>query len=855
MSEQLRTQLLATQEFREAIDAITARSVVEQFPGVDRSLATGQHVDLGYLLECAATLAHGDDAASQESSLRIAHFVLTHEREREHYRVAAGLVLDILSNRPALNLAVARDLIRPTFLDDVPPPLLLDHLRRQFAASAVDPFSGDITILNRFQVRAEDALRDFQWVSISAPTSAGKSFVLKRVVREALAQSQGKLKRIVFLVPTRALVQEIEQDLKSILLDIQPPSFVSSIPRWPKEADERATIFVFTQERLQILFRDSPSFAPDLLIVDEAQKVGEGPRGILLETVLEESRSRNPAVRMVFASPMTRNPEVLLDRTPSDSSKRSIRTEHVAVNQNIIWVSQAKTGSPRTFTMELCRGEETVPLGTFDLPFLANTFRKRLAFVAAALGGEGGSLIYANLPSEAEDIARLLAGLSDRSSSDPELGALLALVKTTIHPRYALVETVMHGVAFHYGNMPLIIRVEIERLFRIGKIRYLVCTSTLIEGVNLPALSIFMRGPTKGRSRPMSELDFWNLAGRAGRQGMEFQGNVVCIDPEVKEVWKQPPPRSRRPGTIRRASETILTTRFADLSQYIESESPRSTRADVEELESVFTYLMDQSQRFSGLRNSPLVAGSLQLKDLDQLQELCNRAREKCDLPAELLERNPGVSPFAQRRLLDHLLTKTDLETAVPVHPSVSTALDSYVSVVGNIGKFLSGDPAALAYPRALLVVHWMRGHSLARIINEEWRYWEPKGRVLARVIRETMENVEQYARFRFAKYSSCYIDVLRHCLTLRKRTDLRELIPPLTIWLEFGTSVTTQLSLMGIGLSRTAAIIVSDLLPNPDLDEAQVLVLLRRMDIHAQNLSPIVAKEVETILASSKST
>ena len=47
------------------------------------------------------------------------------------------------------------------------------------------------------------------------------------------------------------------------------------------------------------------------------------------------------------------------------------------------------------------------------------------------------------------------------------------------------------GFAFNYKN-------EIERLFKNGKIKYLVCTSTLIEGMNLPAKSIFIRGPKKG---------------------------------------------------------------------------------------------------------------------------------------------------------------------------------------------------------------------------------------------------------------------------------------------------------------------------------------------------------------------
>ena len=106
-----------------------------------------------------------------------------------------------------------------------------------------------------------------------------------------------------------------------------------------------------------------------------------------------------------------------------------------------------------------------------------------------------------------------------------------------MHQDFRLAPLVERGVAFHYGNMPSLLRLEIERLFRSGKIRFLVCTSTLIEGVNLSCRTIVVRGPRKGKGHPMEPHDFWNLAGRAGRWGDEFQGNIICIDPEDTQAW------------------------------------------------------------------------------------------------------------------------------------------------------------------------------------------------------------------------------------------------------------------------------------------------------------------------------
>ena len=105
--------------------------------------------------------------------------------------------------------------------------------------------------------------------------------------------------------------------------------------------------------------------------------------------------------------------------------------------------------------------------------------------------------------------------------------------------------------------MPSLIRLEVERLFRSGKIRFLVCTSTLIEGVNLSCRTIVLRGPRKGIGHPMEAHDFWNLAGRAGRWGDEFQGNIICIDPQNATAWPcGVPERARYP--IKRESDAVI---------------------------------------------------------------------------------------------------------------------------------------------------------------------------------------------------------------------------------------------------------------------------------------------------------
>lgn len=118
-----------------------------------------------------------------------------------------------------------------------------------------------------------------------------------------------------------------------------------------------------------------------------------------------------------------------------------------------------------------------------------------------------------------------------------ELKKAIKLTKEFIHKDYYLVDFLQYGVGFHFGTLPQLIRNCIERLYKKGIIKYLFCTSTLLEGVNLPAKNMFILNNKKGRSN-MSKLDFWNLGGRAGRLNCELYGNVYCVRDNPK-VWKK----------------------------------------------------------------------------------------------------------------------------------------------------------------------------------------------------------------------------------------------------------------------------------------------------------------------------
>ena len=110
------------------------------------------------------------------------------------------------------------------------------------------------------------------------------------------------------------------------------------------------------------------------------------------------------------------------------------------------------------------------------------------------------------------------------------------------------------------------------------------------------------------------------------------------------------------------------------------------------------------------------------------------------------------------------------------------------------------------------------------------------------------MRDVEEFARFRFAKYSSCYVEILRHHLSQLGQQDLADDIPRLSIWLEFGASQGTQIALMGLGLSRTTAISLSEVIAADDLDMEKALRWIAAADLDTLDLSPIMIAEIRRV-------
>lgn len=350
----------------------------------------------------------------------------------------------------------------------------------------------------------------------------------------------------------------------------------------------------------------------------------------------------------------------------------------------------------------------------------------------------------------------------------------------------------------------------------------------------------------------MNETDFWNLAGRAGRLGKEFQGNVVCVDPRNTSAWETPPPTKRATYPIKPAVDDVFEE-FDVLLQYIGGSGAVDLGVRKAEFDQLVSYLIAQFSDSDGLAQSPACA-ALTAEQKTQLQNAIKEVVESLTLPIEIVHRNPGISPFAMHRLLNYFQERTKpVEELLPVLPESEDAVQTFNNIFGRINSHLAPvfSPSQRTYALAILVVNWMRGLPLNRLISSLIAWYESKKRdyELAKVIRDVMQDVEQVARFLAPRYLSCYIDVLRYHLQSVERSDLVDQLPDVNVWLEFGASQQTQLSMMGLGLSRTTAIALSEFIVDDNLAEADVLQRIAALAIESLGLPLAIQREIRRLL------
>jgi len=836
MNENISDKLYSLDSFQKQYRELLTYSVFMQFSIPENNLH--EIIDINNILSIASILSKSLEAKHMETALRIAQTILNYKHSNTSHKEASIIILNNLSNNRTIKLALDKDLINKNYIDELPSILQLKMINNNLNNSII--VNDKVVSLNNFQSEVFNKVEENQIVSISSPTSSGKSFILSQILLKQVVENNGI---IIYLVPTRALINQVENDIRKLLKNEALENiYLSTVPKLPEENIEKS-IYVLTQERLH-WFLVNETFNIKFLIVDEAQQIEHGHRGILVEEKLVEVIEKNNDVKILFASPFTKNPEVLFNKLPNiDKQKcKVVNKDFIAVNQNLLFVSSER-GNTKKWNIELISNIGEIKLADFEFEEPIQEAKRLVKVIDKLSNKEGGNLIYQYRPADTEKEALRLFSITTEKKvvNNKNIEDLIKLIKDSIHPNYNLATVLEKRIAFHYGNMPLLIRQEVEKLFEEGEIKYIFCTSTLLEGVNLPAKNIFIRKPKRASKIEMSQTDFWNLAGRAGRLGKEFQGNIICID---VHLWYERPSLTNKKNEIIKAT-AVINNNFDEFIDYIDRKTPRNELENKMAFEYAFNYY------YSRWLDSKL---NLLLDDSNKVQLLNDSfkvVKEQITIPDNFIKKHVGISPYAQQELYNLFNSERKHKKFIPYDIHSEEAVESFKYLVVLINDYLSGGyngkNNGLAFYHATLIVRWVRGYKLSFMISKSIKYWKKHNPKKKRdtIIRDVMADIETFARFKFAKYSSCYIDILQLVLKEKKKEHLLDDIPDLTMWLEFGVSEKTQLSFIELGLSRNTAILLSEYSPRSDMSRIECKEWIKEQDLESFELSSILIDEI----------
>ena len=274
-----------------------------------------------------------------------------------------------------------------------------------------------------------------------------------------------------------------------------------------------------TPERLLHMMIERDNINIDFLFIDEAHKISaRGGRSSYYYKVLTQLGSMQQLPTVIFASPNIPNPEIYTRVIPgieqTQMKKLISRFAPVCQFKYFLNVPERSGYYYNDYSKKLERCY-TLPEG------------QELCDIVATVGQDKQNVVYcSSRRSVLEQAVKYASNIAPKT--DEGLIALAAEIRKEVHDDCYLADLIVRGVAYHVGYLPANIRLRIEKSFEKGDLRTIFCTSTLVEGVNLPADNLFITSYRNGPSN-MDEGDFRNLVGRVGRIKYNLYGNVVLV--------------------------------------------------------------------------------------------------------------------------------------------------------------------------------------------------------------------------------------------------------------------------------------------------------------------------------------
>jgi len=400
--------------------------------------------------------------------------------------------------------------------------------------------------LDDFQLEAIDALNQGQSVVVSAPTGSGKTLVGEYAIHRALAHGQ----KVFYTTPLKALSNQKLRDFRE-QFGVENVGLMTG----DFSVNREASVVVMTTEIFRNMLYaevergDDPLADVEAVVLDECHYMNDSQRG----TVWEESIIHCPSsVQLVALSATVANAGQLTDwidrvhgptrlvlsdfrPVPLDFSFCSAKGLHPLLNDERtglhpnckVW--RAPKGSNRKGKSPRPPQPEPPPLAFVVAQMAERDMLPAIYFIFSRRGCDKamrdlGKICLVNPAEQARISTRLEAFVRATPEAVREGG----------HD-----EALLRGIAAHHAGVLPAWKELIEELFQQGLIKVVFATETLAAGINMPARSTVISALSKRTERghrPLMGSEFLQMAGRAGRRGLDTQGYVVTVQSRFEGV-------------------------------------------------------------------------------------------------------------------------------------------------------------------------------------------------------------------------------------------------------------------------------------------------------------------------------
>lgn len=356
------------------------------------------------------------------------------------------------------------------------------------------------------QLQIVSMIKDNAASIISAPTSFGKTFCIFEYIVKY------KPRNVVLIVPTLALVDEyFKKIIKKYKNKFSEYKIHTSISEEKVYNFNMNNIFILTHDRVVQETSYQVIEEIDFLVIDEVYKLEtdkSNDRVLVLNMAYYHLSKK--AKKYVLLAPFIRSIENIdeLDKEP------------VFYNTNY---------SP------VVNDVKTYPIIDENDRF------DECKRILDTFGQNEKTLIY--FPTVAnmyKYITSIIVSEPKLESLDNEVFYFIEWAKEEIHEEWCLIAALERGYLIHNGQIPIGTRLfQLDYYEQSDVYSKLLCTSTLLEGVNTTAKNIIITKPSRMSNKvgdSFSAFDFFNLVGRTGRLNQHYIGNAYYIksqnDPE-----------------------------------------------------------------------------------------------------------------------------------------------------------------------------------------------------------------------------------------------------------------------------------------------------------------------------------